>query len=125
MDRLKTLTMLLLLGVSVLLGLWLAWRFLQRQRRLPVPVAVHLLLAGAGLEAFAMLRRGAPDGTVMPADPLSNAAGLSLVVAMLTGLLLSIVARQLSRGSTMALLLGHGLLGLGGWGLFCVWVARA
>ncbi len=122
--NLKTVSLLVLLGVSVLLGLWLAWRFLQRQRRLPVPVAVHLLLAGAGLEAFAMLRRGAPDGTVLPTDPLSNAAGLALVVAMLTGLLLSIVARSLSRGSTMALMLGHALLGLGGFGLFCVWVLR-
>ncbi len=120
----KLLVMLLLLGASVGLGLWLAWRFLQRQRRLPVPVAVHLLLAGAGLEAFAMMRRGAPDGSVLPVTPLGNAAGLALVAAMLSGLLLSIVARHLRRGSTLALVLGHGLLGAGGFGLFLVWSWR-
>ena len=119
---LKAVSMLVLLGVSIALGLWLGWRVLRRERRLPVPVAAHLILGGAGLEAFAMLRRGAPDGTLLAAGPLGNAAGLALVVAMLTGLLLSIFARQLGRGSMLALLAGHTLLGLAGFGLFLAWV---
>lgn len=124
MDALKTGSLVALLGASGALGLWLGWRFLRRERRLPVAAAVHLILGGAGLEAYAMLRRGAPDGTVLPIEPLNNAAGLLLVIAMLSGLLLSIVARSLTRGATMALLLGHALLGAAGVGLFAVWVAR-
>lgn len=114
--------MLVLLGASVALGLWLGWRWLQRGRHRPMAAAAHLLLGGAGLEAFAMLRRGAPDGTVLAAGQVGHAAGLVLVLAFLSGLLVSLLARTLVRGKMALLLTGHALLGLAGFGLFVGWV---
>ena len=105
-------------------GTRLGWRVLKGQRRLPVPAALHLILGGAGLQAFAMLRRGAPDGTVLPQGALGDATGLLLVCALLSGLLLSILARHLRRGSMTALLLGHGLIGACGLALLAAWAAR-
>lgn len=71
----KTGLMLVLLSASLALGAWLAWRWWQRQPRRPVAAAVHLILGGAGLEALAMWRRGAPDGSLLPIGPLTHAAG--------------------------------------------------
>lgn len=57
----KTASLLLLLGGSAVLGLWLLWCHLQRRPHRPVHGAVHLLLGVAGLECVAMLRRGTPE----------------------------------------------------------------
>lgn len=122
---LKALSLLVLLTGSTGLGLFMGWRYLRQQRNRPVHIAIHLVLGFAGLECMAMLRRGAPDGTVVAAEGLGNAAGLLLVLAVLSGLLAPILGRHFGRRPGSATLLAHATAGLGGFVLFVAWVLVA
>ncbi len=116
--------LLSMLAAATALGLWLGWRFLRGRRNRPVHAAVHLLLGGAALEGFVILRRGAPDGTVLPFEGWGNAAALLLVGAMLSGLATPLVAQWWGRRPVTAVLLLHAAAGLGGAGALVVWILR-
>lgn len=116
--------LVLQLGLSTGLGLWFAWRFfVQRRRNPPLLTSLHLVLGATALIGVAMLRRGAPDGTVVAPGPLGDAMGLLLVGAMATGLLASLVGRQWGRRPGSVVLLVHVAAGLAGFGLLLLWVA--
>jgi hypothetical protein len=121
----KAASLLLLLGGSVALGLFLGWRYLRHQRNNPVHSAVHLMLGVAGLECMVMLRRGAPDGTVVPAEGWGNAAALLLVLSVLSGLLSPMVGRHWGRRPGTVALIAHAALGAGGFILFLGWLVQA
>lgn len=122
----KSAWLILNLGLSTALGLWFAWRFFVRRRpNPPLLTSLHLVLGAIALIGLAMLRRGAPDGTVIVPGPLGDAAGLLLVGAMATGLLASLVGRQWGRRQGARVLWVHVAAGLGGFGLLLLWLARA
>lgn len=121
----KALSLLLLLGSSVALGLFLGWRYLRQVRNKPVHSAVHLMLGAAGLECMVMLRRGAPDGTVVPVEIVGTAAAFLLALAMLSGLLSPMVGRHWGRRPGTLALIAHATLGGGGFILFLVWLVQA
>lgn len=116
--------LLAMLAAATGLGLWLGWRFLRRQRNPPVHAAVHLLLGGAALEGFVILRRGAPDGTVLPFEGLGNTAALLLVGAMLTGLAAPLVAQWWGRRPVGVVLAAHAAAGLAGAVALVTWILR-
>lgn len=118
-------SLLLLLGLSAALGVFLGWRRLHHLPNKPVHRAVHLLLGLAGLQGLAMLRRGAPDGTVVPVEALGTASALLLVLAMMSGLLASVIARHVGRRPVAATLLVYVTVGAGGFVLFIVWLLQA
>ena len=120
----KSAWLVLNLGLSTALGLWFAWRFfVQRRPNPPLLTSLHLVLGAIALIGLAMLRRGAPDGTVMAPGPLADTTGLLLVGAMATGLLASLVGRQWGRRPGARVLWVHLAAGLGGFGLLLWWVA--
>lgn len=112
----------LFLSVSVALGLWLAWQFWRRERSNPIHVGFHLILGVIGLEAVAMLMRGAPDGTLSPAGTWGKVAALVLGLTIITGFATSVVLRRWSRSSTSIALVTHGVLGTVGFVMFLAWV---
>jgi hypothetical protein len=115
---------LVLLGASAALGVWLGLQYLRRVRAKPALIAVHLMLGGAGLEAFAVLLRGTPDGDVMPAGWLGNSAGILLAMAMLSGLATPLIAKRRPRRTGSIALAVHVGAGLAGFALFVTWLAR-
>lgn len=121
----KTLPLLLLMGASVALGLLMARRFWRREKNRPVHIALHLLLGIAGLEAMAMLKRGAPDGSVMAAGTWGDAALLALAISVITGFVLTVVGPQGARAPGVAALGAHAAAGAAGFGLFLAWLAAA
>ncbi len=112
---------LLLLGASAALGLWLGIRYLRREPRKPVHVGVHILLGVVGLEGMAMLLRGTPDGTILPAGPVGNAAGLLLILTVMSGFATPMIARRTPRNTGTLALATHAGLGAAGIGLFFFW----
>ncbi len=122
----KSAWLLVNLGLSTAIGLWLAWRFFfARVRNPPLVTSLHLVLGAAALIGFGVLRRGAPDGTLMAPGPLGDALGLLLVGSMLTGLAASLVGRAGGRQAGKALLWLHVAAGLGGFGLLLAWTGGA
>jgi hypothetical protein len=116
-------SLVLLLGGSAALGLYLGWQYVRRIRSNPVHSAVHLILGAAGLEFMVMLRRGAPDGTVVPADALSTAALVLLAMTMMSGLLSPMIGRYWGRRPCTVALIVHAALGALGLILFVAWLA--
>jgi CDP-diglyceride synthetase len=124
LTRLHAIPSLLLLIAALALGIFLAWQYLRRVRSKPAHGAVHLMLGVAGLELMVMLRRGAPDGTVMAADALGTAAAFLLAMAMISGLLSPIVARYWRRKAANVALAIHSGFGAVGFVLFIGWFAQ-
>lgn len=80
-------------AVTMALGGWMAWRWWRGRPRPGMAVAAHVVVAAMGLEVFALLLRGAPDGTRLAPDGPAKLAGLVLTAALLAGLALPIFAR--------------------------------
>ena len=118
----KQLSLLILLGGTVALGLWLGWRYLRRVPNKPVHTAVHLLMGVAGLELLVMLRRGAPDGTLLTFETLGNASAILLLTAVMSGLLSPIIGRHWGRRPATVALVAHAALGGSGFLLFVAWL---
>ncbi len=112
----------LMLSASVALGLWLGWQFLRRSRSNPIHIGFHLILGVIGLEAVAMLMRGAPDGTITQSGSYGKLAALVLALAIITGFATSVVLRRWSRTSTSIALVTHGVLGAVGFAMFLAWI---
>jgi hypothetical protein len=115
---------IVLLSLSVALGLFLGLQYLRRVRRKPALIAVHLMLGGAGLEGMAVLLRGTPDGTVIPAGLLGNAAALLLATAMVSGLATPMIGKRSPRKVGSIALATHVGFGAGGFVLFLAWVLQ-
>jgi len=84
----------LMLSASVALGLWLGWQFLRRSRSNPIHIGFHLILGVVGLEAVAMLMRGAPDGTITQSGSYGKLAALVLALAIITGFATALVLQR-------------------------------
>jgi hypothetical protein len=116
--------LLLLLAASAL-GAVLLWRILRRAPRKPVLVGVHLLLGIAGMEATALLLRGAPDGSATAAGSFGRSAGLMLILALMSGLASPMVARHWpGRAGNVALGTHVGIAAIA-FALFVVWLLGA
>jgi hypothetical protein len=115
---------LVLLTASVALGLLLGWRYLRRERNKPALIGVHLILGAAGLEAMAMLLRGTPDGTLIVAGTLGNAAGLLLAAAMISGFASPMIGKRSPRRTGTIALASHAGVGAAGFILFLAWVLQ-
>jgi hypothetical protein len=111
---------IIVLGAAVLLGLYLGYGFLLGQRSNRMLVGVHFILGIAGIEVLALLLRGAPDGRAAAAAPLGVVSALILAVAMLTGLLVPILAPGRPRTIGPAILV-HAIFATCGFGLLLIW----
>jgi hypothetical protein len=114
---------IVLLSASVALGLFLGLQYLRRVRSKATLIGVHLILGAAGLEGMAVLLRGTPDGTVIPAGALGNTAALLLALAMISGLATPIIGRR-SRRALGPALATHASVAAGGFVLFLVWILK-
>jgi hypothetical protein len=123
MPSLQSILPVLLLGLSVSLGLYLGYQFLQRRRNRPALIAFHILPGLAALEVIALLLRGTPDGTVVPDPAPGKAAALLLVIALIVGLLTPMVARDRPRVVATAALTAHALLATTAFVLLIAWLA--
>lgn len=112
------------LGTSAAIGGYLAWRYLRRQRSQPLLIGLHLILGAAGLEAMVMLRGELPAPVFERVAVLANATGLLLVLAVLSGLAIPMIAKGRPRIAGSTALLAHSLIGVLGFVLLCLWVAR-
>jgi hypothetical protein len=123
-NAMQVMPAIVLLSASVLLGLFLGLQYLRRVRSKPTLIGVHLILGAAGLEATAVLLRGTPDGTVMPAGSLGNAAALLLATAMISGLASPMIGRRSSRAVGTTALAAHAGVAAGGFVLFLAWITK-
>ena len=118
----KTIPVVMLLCATVGIGACLGVLYLKRR---PLPVALiglHFLLGAAALEVFAMLLRGAPDGTLLSATGMVKAAAGCIAAAMISGLLVPLIGG--SRRVTNVALAAHVGAGAAGTLLLLAWLAR-
>lgn len=108
-------------GTTVAIGLYMGLRYLRGIRNKPALVAVHLLLGVAGLEVLALLLRGAPDGQVAPSGMLGPFAALTMAGALLTGLLVPIIAKPRPEVIGLALA-AHAAVGMAGFLALMLWL---
>jgi hypothetical protein len=114
----------ILLSGAVVLGVLLGIEYLRRVRSKPMVIGVHLLLGAGGLEVIAMLLRGTPDGGVMPAGAIGQAAAGLLAFAMCSGLVAPLIGRR-SRATMNVALVTHVTASAAGFVLCLWWFARA
>jgi hypothetical protein len=115
---------LVFLSAAVALGFYLGLQYLRRVRSKPGLIALHLMLGGAGLEGAAMLLRGTPDGTIMPAGILINSAALLLATAMITGFATPMIAKRNPRKVGSIALATHVGFGAVGFVLYVAWILQ-
>ena len=84
---------LLVLGSTAALGLWMGWNYLKGVRNSAMVAGIHLLLGVSGLEVLAILLSGAPDGSRAATSTLGPVAAVMLGGAMMTGLFVPIIAK--------------------------------
>ncbi|MBK1680661.1 hypothetical protein [Rhodocyclus tenuis] len=113
-----------LLGISALLGAYLGWQYLRRVRSRPALTGFHLVFAAAGLEAMVMLRGELPAQVFAQVAAPANAAGLLLVLAVLTGLAIPMIAKGRPRIAGSTALAVHALVGMLGFVLLLIWALR-
>jgi hypothetical protein len=114
---------LVLLSVAVALGVLLGIQCLRRERSRPVMIGVHLLFGAGGLEAFAMVLHGTPNGGSTPAGGLGTAAAGLLAVAMMAGIAAPMIGRRSRRTMSVALATHACIAGVG-FALLIVWMSR-
>ncbi len=119
--RMSPIPILLVVGAAVALGLYLGWRFLRRQPGKPMLIGAHLVLAILGLEGAVILMTGAPNGERLEAGEIGRAAGVLLILAVVTGFLASLIAPRRPRKVGLAALGAHAAVALAGFGLFVAW----
>jgi len=119
----KAIPIVVLMGAAVALGVLLGVEYLRRVRSKPVIIGIHLLLGAGGLEVFAVLLRGTPDGEVMAPGLVGNAAAGLMFLAMFTGLIAPMVGRKSRRTMNVALATHASVASLG-FLLLLAWVIR-
>jgi hypothetical protein len=108
-------------GSTVAIGLYMGLQYLKGVRNNRMLVGVHVLIGVAGLEVFALLLRGAPDGTHLAESRTGPAAALLLAAALFTGFLVPLIAapRPAATGATLAV---HATMGVVAFGVLLLWV---
>jgi hypothetical protein len=108
-------------GTTVAIGLYMGLQYLKGVRNNRMLVGVHVLIGVAGLEVFALLLRGAPDGTHMAESNMGPAAALFLAAALFTGFVVPLIApaKPGAVGPTLAV---HASFGLVAFGVLLLWV---
>jgi hypothetical protein len=108
-------------GSTVAIGLYMGLQYLRGVRNNRMLVGVHVLIGVAGLEVFALLLRGAPDGTHLAESRLGPASALLLAAALFTGFLVPLIAAP-KPAATGAALAVHATLGTVAFGALLLWV---
>jgi hypothetical protein len=112
---------LLLLGVTTALGIWLGVDYLKRVRSRPALVGFHLLLGMGGLEVLAMLLHGTPDRRLVPSGGLVTVAAALTAAAMITGLAAPLLGKQ-TRTTMNVVLAVHASVATAGFALLVAWM---
>jgi hypothetical protein len=112
---------LVVFGSTVGIGLYMGLNYLKGQRNNRNLVAAHILIGIAGLEVFALLLRGAPDGTRLADSQLGPAAALLFAAALFSGFIVPLIAkpRPATTGPALAV---HAVFGTVGFGVLLLWV---
>ncbi len=105
---------LLVLGLAACVGLYMGWQYLRGEKRRPVVIGTHLLLAAGALEGLATSMSGA--GTAL------TSAGMLLIALALMGGLVSALLRRHSGRASEAVLVAHACAALAGIAVLAVWV---
>jgi hypothetical protein len=111
-------------GSTVAIGLYMGLNYLKGQRNNRNLVAAHVLIGLAGLEVFALLLRGAPDGTRLAPGQLGPAAALLFAAALFSGFVGPLIMRPrpAATGPVLAL---HAAFGSIGFGVLVLWLLGA
>ena len=112
---------ILVFGTTVAIGLYMGLQYLKGQRNNRMLVGAHVLIGLAGLEVFALLLRGAPDGTHLADSRTGPAAALLLAAALFSGFVVPLIAPA-KPGATGLTLAVHASLGLVAFGVLLLWV---
>jgi hypothetical protein len=112
---------ILLLAAAVAMGLVNGQLYL-RDRRKPVLIGIHFLLAAGSLEAFAVLLHGTQDGAAPPGARLVTVAAGLVAVALLAAVTASLLGRRRSQTAKI-LLAAHATAGLSGLVLLLAWIS--
>jgi hypothetical protein len=112
---------ILVFGTTVAIGLYMGLQYLRGVRNNRMLVGVHVLIGVAGLEVFALLLRGAPDGSHLATSSTGPAAALFLAAALFTGFIVPLIAapRPAAIGPALAV---HASMGLVAFGVLLLWV---
>lgn len=107
-------------GTTVCIGMYMGWQYLMGVRNDRILIGVHLVLGVVGLEVVAILIRRAFDGADVSGGNWGRAAALALAAALLSGLLVPLLAPRFPRSITPGLVV-HGLIGMAGFALLLAW----
>ena len=112
---------LVVFGTVVAIGLYMGLNYLKGAPNNRNLVAVHVIIGIIGLEVFALLLRGAPDGTRLAESRLGPASALLLAGALFTGFIVPLIARPrpVAAGPALAV---HAAVGTIGFGALLLWV---
>lgn len=115
---------LVVFGSTIAIGLYMGRNYLLGRRNNRNLVAAHILVGIAGLEVFALLLRGAPDGSRFDQSQLGPAAALLLGGALFTGFITPLLAKPRPAATGPALAV-HAAFGAIGFGALLLWVLSA
>lgn len=113
---------ILVLGTTVAIGLYMFWLHLTGARNDRMLIGFHLLLGFAGLEVTVILLRGHFTGGVAAPGSPGRYAAVLFAAAMLSGLLVPLLAPRWRSGVT-PMLWGHAVAGLAGFAALMAWGA--
>ncbi len=112
---------LVVFGTTVAIGLYMGLQYLRGVRNNRMLIGVHVIIGIIGLEVFALLLRGAPDGTHLAESRLGPASALLLAAALFSGFMVPLIAapRPAATGATLAV---HAVVGTAAFGALLLWV---
>ena len=112
---------LVVFGTVVAIGLYMGLNYLKGAPNNRNLIAVHVIVAIIGLEVFALLLRGAPNGTRLAESRLGLVSALLLAGALFTGFVVPLLAkpRPATTGPALAV---HAVFGTVGFGALLLWV---
>ena len=108
-------------GSTVAIGLYMGLQYLKGVRNNRMLVGIHVLIGIAGLEVFALLLRGAPDGTHLADSRMGPASALLLAAALFSGFMVPLIAAP-KPGATGVMLGVHAAVGTVAFGALLLWV---
>ncbi len=111
---------IVIISTTVAIGGYMGFQYLMGVRNRPMLIAIHLLLGAGGLEVMAMLLRGAPDGSHIMRHDLGEIAAIFMVGALMTGLIVPLLAQPAPR-RIGPLLLVHAGVALIAYGALVYW----
>ena len=112
---------ILLLAAAVAMGLVNGRLYLQ-DRRKPVLIGIHFLLAASSLEGFAVLLHGTPNSAAPLGGKLVLTSAGLVALALLAAVAASLLRRRQSQ-TAKVLLAAHATAGLSGLILLLAWIS--